>query len=261
MGEYIGVLLMREVLETGLTFPASAILSMAIKFPDNLHLSNKQMGSMLNVSEKTIRRAIILLLEKSFIKVKGNTSARVIISTFDTTATVKKDISEDNSYGQYDPSTMVNMTDTSVNLSKTTVNMTTIYKDRKNKKINRKEEPPYYQVFLDKWNTLKELPSPKESTVKRKMQKKHKDIITDYTEQEVLESIDNYYICLTGDKYFTSYCWTFWDFIVRGLDKYMSLNKPLSSNIKFDHEEEKEPSPAIKEFYERQRKREEKAYG
>lgn len=139
MGEYIGVLLMKEVLELKLSLASSAILSMAISLPNDLRLSNMEIGKRLNISDKTVRRSIDNLRGKGLIKTEGNTSARVIISLYLPRTSVNLSREEDVHSGQYDLSTPVNMTDTSVNLSKTPVNMTDIYKDRNNRKINRKE--------------------------------------------------------------------------------------------------------------------------
>lgn len=63
--------------------------------------------------------------------------------------------------------------------------------------------------------------------------------LKDYTEQEILNAIDNYNEILKDDKYYFNYAWSLQDFLKRGIDKFIDLeiaknnysnNKGVKSN-------------------------------
>jgi len=141
MGEYTGIMLLKEVLELNLPLASTAILSMAINMSNDLRLSNGEIGKRLNISDKTVRRSILNLREKGLIKTEGLTSARVIIPIFNTKTPANLSIVNNNNSGHNDLSTPVNLTETSVILSKTPVKMTTINKYIKDKEENKVTTP------------------------------------------------------------------------------------------------------------------------
>ena len=67
MGESTGIWLRREVLDLGLSLTHTAIMSMAIDMPNNLHASNRSIAKMLNTSSRTVIRTIADLQNKFFI--------------------------------------------------------------------------------------------------------------------------------------------------------------------------------------------------
>jgi hypothetical protein len=72
---------------------------------------------------------------------------------------------------------------------------------------------------------------------------KIKTVLKTYTEQEIMEAIDNYDTVLKGDDYYWSHYWTLKDFLQRGLDKFLSEAKPLTNFLKDKNDGYKKPKP------------------
>jgi len=95
--------------------------------------------------------------------------------------------------------------------------------------------------ILDFWNK-QNLQQHRLKTVERHIKKGHWDIIADYDIEVVLKSIKNYSDIIKGDEYYFSFSWSLWDFIKRGLEKFIDDAKPFdnfknSSNSYADKEE------------------------
>lgn len=89
-----------------------------------------------------------------------------------------------------------------------------------------------YLFFLNHWNDLDNTQSHQESTFNRKMQKKHFDAINDYSQIEVEGAMNNYNIVIGDDKYYWSHKWTLFDFLIRGLERFMDSADPLNVFLK-----------------------------
>jgi hypothetical protein len=86
-----------------------------------------------------------------------------------------------------------------------------------------------YMSILEKWNSKDKLQTHSEKVLSTKLKKKHLDEINLYTQDEVLKAIDNYDTILHSSLYWFTYKWTLWDFISRGLDKFIDEADPFTN--------------------------------
>lgn len=98
-----------------------------------------------------------------------------------------------------------------------------------------------YTRFLEKWNTLG-LVKHTEQVVKSKWKKKHTDQVNLYGEEKVCKAMENYATIIHSPSYFFDYKWPLWDFIARGLDKFVDDVSPLT-NFKAKKIESKKIDP------------------
>lgn len=108
--------------------------------------------------------------------------------------------------------------------------------------INSNKDKEYiYTRFLEKWNTLG-LVNHSEQVVKSKWKQKHTDQVKLYGEEKVFKAMENYATVLHGSSYYFDYKWPLWDFIARGLDKFVDDVSPLT-NFKIKNIESKQSDP------------------
>jgi hypothetical protein len=86
-----------------------------------------------------------------------------------------------------------------------------------------------YNTILEKWNSKEVLQTHSEMIISTKFQKKHKKEIELYGMEHTLKAIDNYATILHSDKYWFDYKWTLWDFIARGLYKFVDEAEPFKN--------------------------------
>lgn len=79
----------------------------------------------------------------------------------------------------------------------------------------------------------------KKETVLSEIKKKHKDLIKIHGEEIIKKAISNYSIIIKDDKYWFTYQWAFWDFISRGLNKFMDEAKPFDNYLKEEYKKTK----------------------
>lgn len=89
-----------------------------------------------------------------------------------------------------------------------------------------------FEYLLSFWLECK-LMNHKISTVKKYIKKKHSDLITDTGFEETKTAIKNYSIVLHSDKYYWTHEWSLWDFIGRGLHRFVDSANPLKNFLKF----------------------------
>lgn len=82
------------------------------------------------------------------------------------------------------------------------------------------------------WNEKDILTTHTEEALKRKMQKKHRDIVTELRLWGVFQAIDNYCAVLTSDDHYFDYKWPLWDFLVRGVDQFVGTADPLNNFLR-----------------------------
>ena len=84
-------------------------------------------------------------------------------------------------------------------------------------------------AIFDHWNS-------KEIILHRKLSDKMRGHINarlgDYSIDEIIAAIDNYDTVLRGDEYFFSYRWKLDEFLLRGLEKFLTESKPLVNFLK-----------------------------
>jgi hypothetical protein len=113
---------------------------------------------------------------------------------------------------------------------------------RKSKCLNEKVNTytNFYETIFNKWIFYKDLMQHKSiNTFKKQISKnKVKDILEEYSLTEVTNSIDNYNFVLTNSEYTFTYRWPLWDFLNRGLHKFVDLANPLTNYKKRNYNQE-----------------------
>ncbi len=95
--------------------------------------------------------------------------------------------------------------------------------------INSNKEKEYiYTCFLEKWNTLG-LVKHTEQVVQSKWKNKHTEQVKLYGEEKVFKAMENYATIIHSPSYFFDYKWPLWDFIARGLDKFVDDVDPFTN--------------------------------
>lgn len=96
------------------------------------------------------------------------------------------------------------------------------------------------------WNSYSALPQHKNETIIRNSKKKHSEIIKELEKDNVIKAIWNYNTILyEKEKYFFSYKWNFWEFIERGVYKFLDSADPLNNyKIKDKQSQPKQQKPS-----------------
>ena len=105
---------------------------------------------------------------------------------------------------------------------------------------NRDKEYTYTR-FLEKWNTLG-LVKHTSQVVQSKWKNKHTEQVKLYGEEKVFKAMENYATIIHSPSYFFDYKWPLWDFIARGLDKFVDDVSPLT-NFKSKKIDSKQTDP------------------
>jgi len=96
------------------------------------------------------------------------------------------------------------------------------------KKSREEIESELLSCFGQYWNE-KEIIKHTHKAIERNCKKRHFDILGEYEESVIKKGIDNYKSILSSPEYFFKYKWSFWDFIVRGLEKFIDDADPFSN--------------------------------
>jgi len=104
--------------------------------------------------------------------------------------------------------------------------------DNKNT-IKKLSNTTYITQIIEHWNSkgiiiLKD----QETKVKKKTITKIKALLEDYGPEEIIEAIDNYSQILMSKDHFFSCKWLLWEFLDRGLTKFLTRNKPFDNWLK-----------------------------
>ncbi len=94
--------------------------------------------------------------------------------------------------------------------------------------------------YLELWNSLEGLPVHKENVVKMYIKKRHTDIIAKFKPEQIEASIRNYHEIYVGEKYFFTHKWNFWDFIAKGLNKFLPEMEPFKNYLNNSYKEPEE---------------------
>jgi len=94
---------------------------------------------------------------------------------------------------------------------------------------NKPDSKPIYTPFLEKWNSMDGLRKHKEEPVQANWKKAHTDKVKLYGEEETIKAIENYAIILNDKSSFFNYKWSLWEFIARGLDKFLDESEPFTN--------------------------------
>lgn len=95
---------------------------------------------------------------------------------------------------------------------------------------NGKNDNKIYSVF-DFWNSLKIIvhKNIKGKVGNRTFKGCLEQALNDNNEETVREAMQNYKTILEGEEYFWKYRWTIGEFLIRGLDKFLTINKPFEN--------------------------------
>lgn len=85
-----------------------------------------------------------------------------------------------------------------------------------------------YIPVLEKWNSLGII-NHDSLVVKSKWQKKHTEQVKLYGQDKVFKAMENYATIIHSSSYFFDYKWPLWDFIARGLYKFLDEASPLEN--------------------------------
>ena len=119
---------------------------------------------------------------------------------------------------------------------------------------NKTDNKPYINTYIDifnYWND-KKIIKHSEKTYEREFKKKHADVIDDYGHDEVKKAIDNYSIVYKSDKYYFTYRWNLFDFITKGVKKFINDADPLNN---FKNKEQKSHKDSVEEIIKRNNER------
>lgn len=105
------------------------------------------------------------------------------------------------------------------------------------------EEEPLRRTNIRRTNiyTLFEHWNNQNVIVHRKLTEKVKRAISgalrDYSEEEIRQAISNYTLILEGPEYYFKHRWTLTDFLHRGLEKFLDLEKAKANYLRRGHDE------------------------
>lgn len=83
-----------------------------------------------------------------------------------------------------------------------------------------------FDSILEKWNSFENLSTHKESTWKRNLKPALIKRLKTYDPGEIEKAVENYAGILASDLHRWDYSWTLWDFLSRGLDRFLDESKP-----------------------------------
>ena len=129
------------------------------------------------------------------------------------------------------------------------------YKNVKNGKNVKKEHS-----LFDFWNSLKIIihKNIKGKVGNRTFKGCLEQALKDNTEEIIRDAMQNYKNILEGEEYFWKYRWTVGEFLIRGLDKFLTINKPFEN---FVIKEEKGGNQNRGHYKEKEKSRREDKYG
>lgn len=118
-----------------------------------------------------------------------------------------------------------------------------------NNKVNISED---FLILFNYWSLKNNLRKSKYSTLCRNYAKKKKEInaiFEDFNIDTIKEAIDNYDIICGGNGvyWWTHKTWQLWDFIIKGLDRFLKEANPLNEMIK--DKKSKMDSKSVEERY------------
>jgi hypothetical protein len=83
--------------------------------------------------------------------------------------------------------------------------------------------------ILSVWNEKEILITHTNKAIERNIKKRHEDVVKEIGSDEVCRAIENYASVLISDEYYFSYKWSLWDFLARGVDKFLDAADPFSN--------------------------------
>lgn len=101
----------------------------------------------------------------------------------------------------------------------------------------------FYETIFNYWKQFPMLQQHKSiTTLKRKFTKtKIKEILEEYTTEEIKKAIYNYNTILAEEQYYFKHTWTLWHFLTRGVDNFVDKSKPFIKYIKNTYNNIPEP--------------------
>ncbi len=110
------------------------------------------------------------------------------------------------------------------------------------RKLTKETSTKTFSLF-DFWNSLKIIihKNIKGKVGNRTFKGCLEQALKDNNEKTIREAMQNYKTILEGEEYFWKYRWTVGEFLIRGLDKFLTINKPFENfRIGKENQETKE---------------------
>lgn len=95
--------------------------------------------------------------------------------------------------------------------------------------------------IIDKWNSIETIVTHTDLVLQANLKKKHLDKVNLYGIEETKRAVENYAEIIKSDDYFFTYKWPLWDFLIRGLPKFVDEMKPFE-NFKSYYKEKEDKS-------------------
>lgn len=125
-----------------------------------------------------------------------------------------------------------------------------IFSDKIEKKVNKQIKPSENIdaiSVIDRWNSHECLIRHKKATIDHYFQKKHLSAVMVNGVENTLKAIDEYARVLGNDHYWFSHRWSLFDFLIRGLLKFVPESKPLENFKKSQND--KKTGKSLEEMY------------
>ena len=100
-----------------------------------------------------------------------------------------------------------------------------------NKNVKNGKNVKKVHSLFDFWNSLKIIvhKNIKGKVGNRTFKGCLEQALKDNTEETIKEAMQNYKTILEGEEYFWKYRWTVGEFLIRGLDRFLTINKPFEN--------------------------------
>lgn len=102
----------------------------------------------------------------------------------------------------------------------------------------QKDKNAKIKEILDHWISCNMIEHSIE-TLLPKLKKQHREIIKNNEIEKIKQAITNYATVINDQKYWFTYRWSLWDFLIRGLDKFVDEIKPLDNYLKEEFRKKK----------------------
>ena len=210
------------VLYSHLMFTARLQKTNTVKAKDNYLKNGLEWGSERLIKAKKLLYKLGLLKKIQRFKENGQFSESFLEiktkTTFFENEVLEKDIEKDIEIDTATLETGTRQTRSAVTNNKCL--------NKEYKCLNEKEN--IYIDFFKTWNDKKIYIHKNINTFKNNFSKtKLKQLLTEYSTDEILKAIDNYQTIVSDPNYYFKHKWTLWDFLKRGIHKFVDQSNPF----------------------------------
>ena len=196
---------------SGLSWKAKGLLSFLLSLPDDWEINIEHLKTVSTDGKESTAKGIQELMKAGYI-VRQNKREKGQFKGFDYSVYEKRLNNVEIEPKPENPTTV----------KPTTENQSQLNNDLTNKDYTN------ILYIVETWNN-QDVQKHKESTIKRNVKKTHFDIINDYGIDITVKGIINYSHVINSSDYYFNHRWSFWDFIKRGLDKFVDSATPFDN--------------------------------